>query len=158
MDIEKFYSLVAGTCFALVGLWWNVVRAHPDWLRHDVTRRLAGGVYASFLLPGVMSLMAQIGGAENRIWWRVVFVVAAVFGMIFTTRLLLVTRSIGTPRFFRSNLWIVGVVYAFVLVVGLFPGIGQWVGFTGLQVEAVLLSILILLAHGLTWEFMTEAK
>jgi hypothetical protein len=158
MDIDKFYSLVAGTCFALVGLWWNVVRANPDWLRSNTTRRLAGGVYASFLLPGVMSLMAQIGGSENRIWWRLVFVVAAVFGMVFTTRLLIVTRAIGTPRLFRSNVWIVGVVYVFVLVVALFPGLGQLVGFTGLQVEAIFLSILILLAHGLTWEFMTEAK
>jgi hypothetical protein len=158
MDTDKFYSLVAGTCFGLVGLWWNVVRAHPDWLRHDITRRLAGGVYASFLLPGVMSLMAQIGGSENRIFWRVIFVIAALFGMIFTTRLLLVTRSIGSPRFFRSNLWIVVLLYAFVFVVGLVPQAGQIIGLSGLQVEALLLSILILMAHGLTWEFMTEAK
>jgi hypothetical protein len=158
MDIEKFYSLVAGTCFALVGLWWNVVRAHPDWLKSDITRRLAGGVYASFLIPGVMSLMAEIGGTENRIWWRLVFVIAAVFGIVFTTRLLLVTRKIGTARFFRSNIWIVTVTYVFVLIVGLVPEVGGLVGLSGLQIEGVLLSILILLAHGLTWEFMTEAK
>ena len=64
MDVENFYSIVAGTCFTLVGIWWGVVQYRQDWLKDDVKRRLAGGIYVSFLLPGVMALGAQIGG-EN---------------------------------------------------------------------------------------------
>ena len=45
------------------------------WLKHDETRALAGGVYPSFLIPGVMSLIAQVSG-ENKFIWRTTFVIA----------------------------------------------------------------------------------
>ena len=51
MDLSTFYAVVAGTCFTLVGLWWNVVERRPDWLADPHLRRLVGGVYVSFLLP-----------------------------------------------------------------------------------------------------------
>ena len=51
MDLAGFYSLMAVTCFTLVGLWWTVVERHPEWKRDAKARRLAGGVYLSFLLP-----------------------------------------------------------------------------------------------------------
>jgi hypothetical protein len=64
MSLDSFYAIVPGTCFALVGLWWGVVQFNKGWLKHDKTRALAGGIYLSFLIPGVMSLIAQVSG-EN---------------------------------------------------------------------------------------------
>jgi hypothetical protein len=84
MNVDSFYQIVSGICFALTGLWWTVVEGRKDWITNQKMRGLAGGVYASFLIPGVMSLGAQIGG-DNKIVWRSVFAVAAVVGMFFTT-------------------------------------------------------------------------
>ncbi|MER7817606.1 hypothetical protein [Streptomyces sp. NPDC096153] len=33
MDVSTFCALFAATCFTLVGLWWNVVQGHDDWMR-----------------------------------------------------------------------------------------------------------------------------
>ena len=82
MSLETFYEILSGICFALTGLWWTVVAGRKDWLKNQEMRSLAGGVYASFLIPGVMSLGAQIGG-DNKLVWRSVFVIAALLGMIF---------------------------------------------------------------------------
>ena len=68
MDTQSFYALMAGTCFGLVGLWWNVVRAKPEWARNEQLRTLASGVYLSFLIPGLMSLVAQVSGGSPLIW------------------------------------------------------------------------------------------
>ena len=92
MTLDSFYAIVSGTCFALVGLWWGVVEFNRDWLKHAETRALAGGIYLSFLIPGVMSLIAQVSG-ENKLIWRATFVIAAALGMYFTARLIWKTRT-----------------------------------------------------------------
>ena len=55
MDLSTFYGLMATTCFTLVGLWWTVVERHKSWKTDLRRRRLAGGTYLSFLLPGLMA-------------------------------------------------------------------------------------------------------
>jgi hypothetical protein len=57
MTLDNFYALLSGICFALTGLWWTVVEGRKDWLKNPELRSMAGGVYASFLIPGVMSLV-----------------------------------------------------------------------------------------------------
>ena len=47
------------------------------------------------------------------------------------------------------------VLYALVALVGLFPEAGKPFDLTGIQVEAILLILLVLIAHGLVWRFMT---
>jgi len=157
MNLEAFYSIVAGTCFALLGLWWTVVDSRRDLLKNDQVRVLAGGVYLSFLIPGAMSLGAQIGG-ENKLIWRSIFVIAAILGMYFTARLISATRSYGKPGFFRRNRWLVILLYFFVLLFGAFPTLAAPLGLAPLQVESFLLTILVLLGHGLAWEFMVETS
>ncbi len=156
MSVSAFYALVAGTCFTLTGLWWTVVKSHPEWMKDKAARSMAGGVYLSFLLPAVMSLLAQVGG-DDKLIWRIIFAAAAALGILFTGRLILKTRRTGSPGFFRRNWWLSEVVYTVILVVALFPQI-SFPGLQPLQVEAFLLCLLILLAHGLTWDFMTEPK
>jgi hypothetical protein len=48
------------------------------------------------------------------------------------------------------------VLYATIVVLGIAPELAGRLGATPLQVASVLLILLVLLAHGLTWEFMME--
>jgi hypothetical protein len=157
MNLDTFYSIVSGTCFALLGLWWTVMESRRDLLKDEKVRGMAGGVYLSFLIPGAMSLGAQIGG-ENKLVWRSVFVIAALLGMYFTARLIANTSVAGKPGFFRRNRWFAILLYLIVLILGAFPTLAASTGLTALQVEGFLLSLLILLGHGLAWEFMVETS
>ncbi len=156
MSLDSFYAILSGICFALTGLWWTVVEARKDWLKDKEMRNLAGGVYASFLIPGVMSLGAQIGG-DNKLVWRSVFVIAALLGMFFTTKLLARIWKSHKVGFFARSRWLVTLLYGVVLVLGLFPTLAAPTGLTTIQVEAFLLCIIILSGHGLAWEMMTHA-
>ena len=155
MDISTFYGITAATCFTLVGLWWTVVKSKPEWLAKETTRRLAGGVYASFLIPGLMSLGAQIGGTTNPILWQVVFIIAAGAGMTFSSRLIKLTRQANPNGAFSKNSWVVPLLYGLVLFFAIFPGLARAIGLLPLQLEALLLSGLILVSHMMAWEFMT---
>ncbi len=110
-----------------------------DWLKHAETRALAGGIYLSFLIPGVMSLIAQVSG-ENKLIWRATFVIAAALGMYFTARLIWNTRnSTGPIGPFRRHRWIVIVLYLLVLIFGAAPELADPLGMKPLQVESILL-------------------
>ena len=156
MDISTFYAVTSATCFALVGLWWSVVKDKPDWFADEAKKRLAGGVYASFLIPGVMSLAAQIG-VDNSLIWRAIFIIAAGAGFSFSSRLIALTRESNPVGAFSRNSWVVPVLYGLILFFAVFSGLTRWVGLHPLQLEGLLLSALILCAHGLAWEFTTSA-
>ena len=155
MEISTFYGILAATCFTLVGLWWSVVKSKPEWLANETTRRLAGGVYASFLIPGLMSLGAQIGGTTTPFLWQLVFIIAAGAGIVFSSRLVSVTRSANPKGAFSKNSWAVPTLYGLVLFFAIFPGFARLIGLLPLQLEALLLSGLILVSHMMAWEFMT---
>jgi hypothetical protein len=154
MNIQSFYALMAGTCFGLVGLWWNVVRAKPEWSKDEQLRTLAAGVYLSFLIPGMMSLVAQVSG-DNRLIWQVTFALAAVLGIFYTTRLNRKTRASAPKTSFYRNRWGTVVIYVFILIFALLPGLALFIGLLPLQMEGILLAGLILIAHGLAWDFLT---
>jgi len=155
MDINTFYAITAATCFTLVGLWWSVVKSKAEWLSNETSRRLAGGVYASFLIPGLMSLAAQIGGTTTPFIWRLVFILAAGAGITFSGRLIGLTRAANPKGAFSRNSWVVPSLYGLILFFAIFPGIARAIGLLPLQLEALLLSGLILVSHMMAWEFMT---
>src|SRR5512144_473677 len=124
MDTNTFYAVMAATCFTLVGLWWSVVKDKSEWLKNEASRRLAGGVYASFLIPALMSLGAQIGGANHFIW-QTVFVVASVAGILFSSRLIQLTRAANPNGAFSKNSWAVPLLYGTVLLFALFPNLAR---------------------------------
>ena len=157
MNTDTFYAILAGICFALCGLWWTVVENRKDWLKDTQLRSLAGGVYASFLVPGVMSLGAQIGGS-NTLVWRSVFVIAALVGMFYTFRLLARISKMGGGGFYTRTRWLVILVYTVVLVLGVFPKLVVPTGLTAIQVEAFCVCFIVLSGHGLAWEMMTTHK
>ncbi len=158
MDVSTFYALFSATCFTLLGLWWSVVQRHEEWLRNADQRAVVGGVYLSFLLPALMGLFAQVGGTETPAIWRVSFVGIAVVGGVSTVRLLRRSRSGTGPRGpLMRHQWAVVVVYALVAVIGAVPELASPLQVTPIQAEAVLLILLVLIAHGLVWEFMVSA-
>lgn len=156
MDISTFYAVTAATCFTLVGLWWSVVKDHREWLADEATKRMAGGVYASFLIPALMSMGAQVGG-EGTIIWNLVFIVAGVAGIRYTTQLIKKTKSAAANGPFSKNRWALPLLYGIVIIFAIFPDLAGIVGLKALQVEALLLCILILIAHMLAWEFMSNS-
>ena len=158
MDVSTFYALFSATCFTLLGLWWSVVQRHEEWLRNADQRAVVGGVYLSFLLPALMGLFAQVGGTETPAIWRVSFVGIAIVGGVSTMRLLRRSRAGGGPQGpLMRHQWVVVVVYALVAVIGAVPELASPLQVTPIQAEAVLLILLVLIAHGLVWEFMVSA-
>lgn len=155
MDISTFYALTSATCFTLVGLWWSVVKDKQEWFQDEATRRLAGGVYASFLIPGVMSLAAQIG-VDTPLIWQAVFVIASWAGFSYSSKLINLARTTNPNGAFSKNSWAVPALYGLILFFAIFAGLPSFVGLKALQLEALLLCGLILCAHGLAWEFMTH--
>ena len=153
MNIQSFYALMAGTCFALVGLWWNVVRAKPEWAKDEQLRMLASGVYLAFLIPGLMSLIAQVSG-DNKLIWRATFALAAALGIYYAVRLMRKTSGSAPKTPFYRNRWGTVVIYAFVLLFALFPSLALFIGLLPLQMEGILLAGLVLIGHGLSWDFL----
>jgi hypothetical protein len=155
MDIQTFYAFMAGTCFTLVGLWWNVVQAKPQWKTDETLRELASGVYLSFLIPGLMSLAAQ-AGLENPLLWRGSFVIASILGFLATRKISSKTRQALPNASFHSNRWGINLLYGLILFFAVFPNLAQLLGFKALTLEALLLIGLLLIGHGLAWEFLME--
>lgn len=157
MEISTFYAVTSATCFTLVGLWWSVVKNKQEWFRDEVTRRLAGGVYTSFLIPALMSMGAQIGGISQPLIWQMIFIIAGAVGVYSSSRLRRQTQIADQYGPFSKNRWAIPTLYGIVILFALFPGLARLLGFQPLQMEGLLVTALILIAHMLTWEFMTQA-
>lgn len=155
MDISTFYALFSATCFTLLGLWWNVLQLNPAWIGVDDERRAVGGVYLTFLLPALMGLFAQVGGAETPMIWRISFVGVAVVGCVSTLRLLRVLRVASDTRP-RAKYLATLLIYVLVAVIGAYPEIAKPLGILPIQAEAILLILLVLVGHGLVWDFMVR--
>lgn len=151
MDVTGFYALFSATCFTLVGLWWNVVQSHADWMGDPARRRIVGGVYLSFLLPALMGLFAQVGGTEQPLIWRAAFTALAVVGCGCTLRLLARTRGDSFVAWQQAG---ATVLYSVIAVVGVAPELAGHVRLRPIQAEALMLIALIVLGHALVWRFM----
>jgi hypothetical protein len=154
--VELFYSSVTSFCFVLMGLWWNVVQARrEEWMEHPQLRAPARAVYMAFLIPGAMSLGAQLGG-DARIVWRLVFVAASVVGAYSNLAFLRahpVSRNLG---WVRRHYWLVVLLYGLIGLFGTFPELAGFTGLKPLQVEGFLLAALVFIGVSFAWEFMTE--
>lgn len=154
MDVSRFYALFSATCLTLVGLWWNVVRGHEEWLRDPQLRHTAGGIYLSFLLPGLMGLFAQVGGTETPEIWRASFIALAVIGCVSMLRLTGRTRPDASSWFLSMAQTVAALFYVLIAVVGARPELADVVNLKPIQAEAILLILLVVLGHGLVWRFM----
>jgi hypothetical protein len=155
MDISTFYALFSATCFTLLGLWWNVLQLNTAWVGVENERRAVGGVYLTFLLPALMGLFAQVGGTETPAIWRVSFVAVAIVGCISTLRILGVLRTASDPQP-RAKYVATLAIYLLVAIIGAYPEIAKGIGILPIQAEAILLILLVLVGHGLVWDFMVR--
>jgi hypothetical protein len=153
MDISTFYALFSATCFASLGFWWNLLQGNPQWLRDPATRSAVGGVYLAFLLPALMGLFAQVGGPGTTTVWRISFVAIAAVGLVTTLRAMRHSQRSDVDD--TPNRVAAVVIYSLIAVVGVVPEVGRLVNLKAIQVEAMLLILLVLSAHGLVWRFMT---
>ncbi|MEW6242487.1 MAG: hypothetical protein AB1564_16925 [Chloroflexota bacterium] len=156
MESSAFYAVVAGICFALIGLLWNVIGAREEWREDATMRGLLSAVYTSFLIPGVMSLGGQLG-ASSPLMWQGVFIVASLAGIFVNVRF---SRSGLKPVGpYGRNRWAVIVIYLVVLLFSVVPGLAKTLfDLAPLQVEGILVVLLLILAHGQAWELMMVAK
>jgi hypothetical protein len=84
---ETFYETTATISFTLLGLWWIALQAkYHEWIADPLRRRIITIITLYFLLPGSMSLLALLA-IENRLLWRIAFVVFCLVG-VFATGLL----------------------------------------------------------------------
>jgi hypothetical protein len=155
LDISTFYALFSATCFTLLGLWWNVLQLNSAWIGDDSERRAVGGVYLTFLLPALMGLFAQVGGAETPLIWRVSFIAVALVGCLSTLRLLTVLRTSSDQKP-RAKYAAALLIYVLVAVIGAYPEIAVNLDIKPIQMEAVLLILLVLVGHGMVWDFMVR--
>jgi hypothetical protein len=154
MDISTFYALFSATCFTLLGLWWTVLQLNSAWIGDVDERRAVGGVYLTFLLPALMGLFAQVGGVETPMIWRVSFLVIAIVGCFSTLRLLRVLRTASDKP--RAKYIATLGIYLLVALIGVYPEIAEPLDIKPIQAEAVLLILLVLVGHGLVWDFMVR--
>ena len=153
--MDTFYQTVASFCFTLLGLWWTVTQLrYADWTANPELRRAANSVHWSFLIPGAMSLAAQVSGDAKWIW-QVVFAAAGLGGAASTVFFI---RGMPGKGMFRRARWLVAVLYLLVAVVAWFPEMAAPLALKPLQVEGLILSLLVFLGAGLAWEFLTEPK
>jgi hypothetical protein len=155
MDISTFYALFSATCFTLLGLWWTVLQLNSAWIGNVEERRAVGGVYLTFLLPALMGLFAQVGGTETPNIWRFSFIIVAIVGCWSTLRLLTVLRSTSDRRP-QGKYVATFVIYLLVAVIGVYPEIAEPLDIKAIQMEAILLILLVLVGHGLVWDFMVR--
>ena len=132
----------------------HLLQANPHWLRDPATRTAVGGVYLAFLLPGADGavragrrrrdhdgLADQLRrGRRGRPGDHAAGAAAQ--------------PAVGRRRHPQPGVAV--VLYALVAVVGVVPEVGGWFDLKAIQVEAILLILLVLLAHGLVWRFMTS--
>ena len=158
MSTEAFYAAVAGISFTLLGLWWVVVISRTEWRQSQARRMLAYAVSLHFLLPGMMSILSIIAPDEPLVW-RCVFSLAGllgVFGVILFRRALIEDHD--TPRLAIVVEWVVLPIYICITLLALVPTIPADLGLklTGIQVEAILVSLLIFFGVQGAWILMVE--
>jgi len=154
--MDTFYQTVSTFCFTLLGLWWGVLQLrHDEWTTDPQRRRLAHSVYLSFLIPGAMSLGSQLAG-EARWVWQVVFLVAAVFGLVST--LFFIRSTVAASSLMRRARWLVLVLYGLIAVFAAFPDWAAISGLKPLQVEGLVLALLVFLGVNFAWAYLAEPK
>ncbi|MDR7276597.1 hypothetical protein [Catenuloplanes atrovinosus] len=151
MDVGQFYAAVAGINFTLLGLWWVAVTERRQ-LREGGprVRRMAYTVSLQFLIPGALSLLAQV--APNvPAFWRSAFALAGLLGAL---SILLLSPSVARENEMTRRgallLRVVGIpLYLLIAVWALVPFDG--LPLTALQIEGIMLALLVFLGAHTAW-------
>src|SRR5262245_37062926 len=163
---ETFYETTATISFTLLGLWWIALQAkYHEWIADPLRPRMITIITLYFLLPGSMSLLALLA-IENRLLWRIAFVVFCLVG-VFATGLLAADARKATGeaqenptswnwRVMRWSCWIGVVLYILVAVVALGASTLADAGIQPLTVAGVFVTLIVILGLVLAWAYYVE--
>jgi hypothetical protein len=163
---ETFYETTATISFTLLGLWWIALQAkYNEWIADPLRRRMVTIITLYFLLPGSMSLLALLA-LENRLLWRVAFVIACLVGVFATGVLAADARKAtggaqGSPRSWnwrvmRWSCWVGVALYLLVALVALGATTLAGFGVNPLLVAGVLVTLIVILGLVLAWTYYVE--
>ena len=163
---ETFYETTATISFTLLGLWWIALQAkYNEWIADPLRRRMVTIITLYFLLPGSMSLLALLA-LENRLLWRVAFVIACLVGVFATGVLAADARKAtggaqGSPRSWnwrvmRWSCWVGVALYLLVALVALGATTLSGFGVNPLLVAGVLVTLIVILGLVLAWTYYVE--
>lgn len=161
MDQSAFYGVVSAINFTLLGLWWVAVKDRSDLVGATASSRLTAYLVAQqFVIPGAVSLIAQVAPEVSAVW-RTAFSVAGLLGAVGVMMLARELRRTSDAGFAPTLVAAAGVpLYLAVALVAVLPLGGTLpASFTPIQVEALLLSLLVFLGAQEAWIVsMTPAK
>lgn len=145
--LSDFYATLAQISFTLLGFWFVVVQMRRDEWARPAFRLGALAVTLHLAMPGMMSLL-DLADPDDEELWRASFAVFAAVGL---GGVLLLGQPATSPTLLSVlGHWGAVVLYVLVAVVALFAeGVESAFDTHALQVEAVLLSLLILLSLNL---------
>ena len=149
MDQSAFYGVVSAINFTLLGLWWVAVKDRAGLTGdHALSHRTAYLVSLQFVIPGTVSLLAQVAPDIAAVW-RAAFAIAGIVGavgiVLLANEIRRTSDLVLAPTLFR----IVGVpLYALVALVALFPLPSALDGtldggLSPIQIEALLLTLVV---------------
>lgn len=154
MDQSAFYGVVSAINFTLLGLWWVAVKDWVDLVGGTASsRRTAYLVSLQFVIPGTVSLLAQVA-PEVVVVWRTAFAIAGAIGAIGVVMLAGEIRRMSDARIAPALFVVFGVpVYAAVALVAALPALSASLptNFTPIQVEALLVTLLVFLGTQEAW-------
>jgi hypothetical protein len=145
--LSAFYTAFSPACFALLGLWMVVVQLRiSDWKKSDdaerghIHQKRSYAVALHFALPGIMSLLALVNPLDP-LYWQVSFVIIAFGGA--AVMYFLRGRIEDIPVALDRAVHGAGIVLYLLIGILAIPHL--------LRVEAILLTILVLLGFNVAW-------
>ena len=153
MDQSAFYGVVSAINFTLLGLWWVAVKDRSGHAGNEsLSPRTAYLVSLQFVIPGTVSLLAQVAPDVAAVW-RIAFALAGVVGAVGIVLLSDEIRRTSDLRVAPNLFRLVGVpLYVLVVLVALFPvPSGLDFGLSPIQIEAMLLCFLVFLGVQEAW-------
>jgi cytochrome bd-type quinol oxidase subunit 2 len=153
MDQSAFYGVVSAINFTLLGLWWVAVKDRAGWDGDTaLSHRTAYLVSLQFVIPGTVSLLAQVAPDVPTVW-RAAFALAGVVGAVGIVMLSDEVRRTSDLRLAPTLFRLFGVpLYVLVALVAVVPLPASFdLGLAPIQIEALLLSLLVFLGVQEAW-------
>lgn len=154
MDQSAFYGVVSAINFTLLGLWWVAAKGWVDRVGGTASARRTGYLVSlQFVIPGTVSLLAQVA-PEVALVWRTAFALAGAIGAVGVVMLATELRRMSEARIAPALFVVLGVpLYVAVAVVAAVPAVTASLPptFTPIQVEALLVTLLVFLGTQEAW-------
>ncbi|HKY58255.1 MAG TPA: hypothetical protein VJL80_09470 [Aeromicrobium sp.] len=161
MDQSAFYGVVSAINFTLLGLWWVAVKDWFEMVGGTASARRTGYLVSlQFVVPGTVSLLAQVA-PDVAVVWRTAFAVAGAIGAVGVVMLAAELRRMSDARVAPALFVVFGVpLYLAVALVAALPALTASLppNVTPIQVEAFLVTLLVFLGTQEAWVVRLPAR